>query len=593
MEQAAVLITRRNQPVYFNRGMIAESGILPPGMQLLRDTYSFKPIATKKAVTEGKNGRESHIFRVTGLFQEGDKQNANGRIYPTSILRKAVEDLQEDLDNRRVLGEFDHPCITTDKFRVLTVEGWRDFRNIEPGDYVYSRVNGKMVKSKVLGIVDKPYSGKVYNFKGRHIDVTYTPDHKIVMENRKGEQEDTKVFDIINNRKSYNKYLIPRIANWEGQDSTNYTIPGVKPNRSVNYYKNDVSKDLVLDAKLFVSFLGIYLAEGNLCSNHGVFINQIKKSSRAEIKEMLSQFPSELQWAEHKNGFYISDARLHAYLEPLGNKYIKYVPEDVKQLDPMLLQELVYWFQVGDGRKGYGRNNVFTTSKQLIDDLHECHIKAGGCCYETAIEPKNDYTFAGRTILATRKKALHQLTLSQTSGIYMDDRFLKIEEQDYTGNVYCLITEHGNFYMQLNGCSYWTGNCDAKIHLDRISHVISKVWMDGKKVYGEAEILDSQPLGKCLRGLFESKIPVGISSRGVGDMEVRESSGQEYYEVLEGYSFVTWDAVAEPSVHGATLSVMESLNKQLKPLKESRNKFSPQSYEKMLLSEIDRFFGLK
>jgi hypothetical protein len=134
---------------------------------------------------------------------------------------------------------------------------------------------------------------------------------------------------------------------------------------------------------------------------------------------------------------------------------------------------------------------------------------------------------------------------------------------------------------------------DAKIHLDRVSHVITKLWMDGKKVYGEAEILHKLPLGACLRGLFEHKVEVGISSRGVGDMEIVESNGREIYRVLPGYAFVTWDAVAEPSVSGAILNIQESLQRRLKPVKESKAKFSKAAYETLLVKEINSFFGLK
>lgn len=134
---------------------------------------------------------------------------------------------------------------------------------------------------------------------------------------------------------------------------------------------------------------------------------------------------------------------------------------------------------------------------------------------------------------------------------------------------------------------------DAKIHLDRVSHVITKLWMDGRKVYGEAEILHKLPLGACLRGLFEHKVEVGISSRGVGDMEIVESGGREVYRVMPGYAFVTWDAVAEPSVSGAILGIQESLQRRIKPIKESRNKFSKEAYEKLLVKEINSFFNLK
>jgi hypothetical protein len=134
---------------------------------------------------------------------------------------------------------------------------------------------------------------------------------------------------------------------------------------------------------------------------------------------------------------------------------------------------------------------------------------------------------------------------------------------------------------------------DAKIHLDRVSHLITKIWMDGRKVFGEAEVLHNLPCGACLRGLFEHKVRVGISSRGVGDMEVAERDGHEIHRVMPGYSFVTWDAVAEPSVNGAILNIQEGLNRRIRPLQKSRPKFSQQAYERMLVKEINGFFGLK
>lgn len=134
---------------------------------------------------------------------------------------------------------------------------------------------------------------------------------------------------------------------------------------------------------------------------------------------------------------------------------------------------------------------------------------------------------------------------------------------------------------------------DAKIHLDRVSHLMTNVWMEGRKVFGEAEILHKLPCGACLRGLFEHKVRVGISSRGVGDMEVvSEGNGQESYRVLPGYTFVTWDAVAEPSVNGAILNIQEGLRKKIQPLKPMKRKFSPAVYQNMVVEEINKFFGI-
>lgn len=134
---------------------------------------------------------------------------------------------------------------------------------------------------------------------------------------------------------------------------------------------------------------------------------------------------------------------------------------------------------------------------------------------------------------------------------------------------------------------------DAKIHMDRISHLVSKVWVEGRKIYGEAEVLDRLPCGAMLKGLFEHKVRVGISSRGVGDMEMVESNGMERYRVLPGYTFVTWDAVAEPSVQSAIMSVCESVgNRFVKPGQKSKIKpqYSKELYESMLVEEINKLF---
>jgi hypothetical protein len=76
-------------------------------------------------------------------------------------------------------------------------------------------------------------------------------------------------------------------------------------------------------------------------------------------------------------------------------------------------------------------------------------------------------------------------------------------------------------------------------------------------------------------------------------MEVVENAGKELYRVMPGYAFVTWDAVAEPSVNGAILQIQEGLNRRLRPVKKERSRFSPDAYNNLLVSEINKFFGLK
>jgi hypothetical protein len=89
---------------------------------------------------------------------------------------------------------------------------------------------------------------------------------------------------------------------------------------------------------------------------------------------------------------------------------------------------------------------------------------------------------------------------------------------------------------------------EAVVNLKNVSHVITDIYMDAEgTVFGEVEVLDSLPMGKILRGLFESQIKVGISSRALGSVE----TSHEGDVVQDDLHFICWDFVSEPSTPGA------------------------------------------
>lgn len=124
---------------------------------------------------------------------------------------------------------------------------------------------------------------------------------------------------------------------------------------------------------------------------------------------------------------------------------------------------------------------------------------------------------------------------------------------------------------------------DAKIHLDRVSHLITDVWVEGDEIFGELEVLSKTEKGKILQGLIESGVQLGISSRGIGDVTVIEKNGEKYYKVLPGYQLITWDVVAEPSVKEAYLALAESRNRMVKSYTPIQNK---------LIHKIKDFFQI-
>ena len=80
------------------------------------------------------------------------------------------------------------------------------------------------------------------------------------------------------------------------------------------------------------------------------------------------------------------------------------------------------------------------------------------------------------------------------------------------------------------------------INLDRVSHMITEMWMDGPNGYGKLKILPT-PMGQLVKTMLESGVKLGVSSRGSGN--VNEDNNVSDFEII------TVDIVAQPSAPGA------------------------------------------
>ncbi len=80
---------------------------------------------------------------------------------------------------------------------------------------------------------------------------------------------------------------------------------------------------------------------------------------------------------------------------------------------------------------------------------------------------------------------------------------------------------------------------DLKINLDRVSHMITEMWMDGANGFGKLKILPT-PMGKVIETMLGSGVKLGVSSRGSGN--VNEATGH-----VSEFEIITVDIVAQPS----------------------------------------------
>lgn len=100
------------------------------------------------------------------------------------------------------------------------------------------------------------------------------------------------------------------------------------------------------------------------------------------------------------------------------------------------------------------------------------------------------------------------------------------------------------------------GECDhpeeLTINLDRVSHLITQMWMEGPNGMGKLKILPT-PKGNIIRTFIEADVKLGVSSRGVGNVDDRGE--------VSGFEIITVDIVARPSAPDAyPKPVYESLN---------------------------------
>ena len=125
---------------------------------------------------------------------------------------------------------------------------------------------------------------------------------------------------------------------------------------------------------------------------------------------------------------------------------------------------------------------------------------------------------------------------------------------------------------------------DLKINLDRVSHMITSMWMDGANGFGKLKILPT-PMGQLVKTMLESGVKLGVSSRGSGNVD--DMNGK-----VSDFEIITVDIVAQPSAPNAyPKAIYESLmnmkhgHKVMDIAREARGDKKVQSY---LAEEVKR-----
>ena len=603
---------------------ILQAGELGYGIMIESDSGYLNYTENEHLLSEGFEIKENQPVLVNCILQKWGVKNKNGRIYPKDVLMSQVAEYMKMVDSNSAISETDHPdCVSASESMICTKDGWKFFSDISYNEEILTlnNENGKIEIQQIDEKIYELYKGKMYKFKSKNnLDITVTENHRFLLE-RNNKLEYYTAKEIIEDKNgifSSGKHKLLKTGDWRGEYKEYFTLDGVDKNSlGINCTINLVekyTKAINIKREDWFAFMGIYLSEGHSTgaksdqyklNGYDVVITQKKEDNKILIKELLDKLPFDYWTCEHDDGkvqYHINDARLYNYLYPLGSSHTKYIPIEIKQASTDLLNILFKWFMIGDGRNVKIKNkenqykkSVFSTSKRLIYDLHEILIKIGGSGNITTYQPKDRYIVengATRLIKGENSHLQYNLNISTRKHIFLDRRFIKIEEIDFDDYIACVKVKNSNFLIMVNGKTHWTGNSSV-ISLQNVSHMITKMWWgtgDQENIlYGQLKLIVSpgfikygvcSMIGDKIVVYLQNKIKLGISSRGVGSL--KEVHGENL--VQNDFELIGFDLVSTPSTPGAYL--FPEKNNVIKEIKIEKKE---QIYENKLLNAINLF----
>jgi hypothetical protein len=359
---------------------------------------------------------------------------------------------------------------------VLTKDGWKKWEDVTYDDEfaTYNTDTGYMEFQAPERLIRYHHTGKMYKVCNKGVDLCVTPDHRMYVK-RRGQ----KSYEILTASKiagSSVRYLTGGMG-WEGVSPSIITLPGFEQNRG-SWTKSVEPTDI--DSKLWATFLGWYIADGNCCydgsGNYKVVITKTDKKPAMQKKmiKVFDQLPWTYNYCASTGQFTFTNQQFYYALAPLGKVYKKHIPEYAKGWGVDLLSVLFSSLMECDGCDG----KYYTSSIALRDDMQELGLKLG---YATLIRRSitkgeiNTFT-DGRKITAREDGWTVSFTNKRTEPWYdpnnykgkhgervvQDSAYEHYEGWvDYDDEVFCAEVPNGLLVVRRKGRAIISGNSKA------------------------------------------------------------------------------------------------------------------------------------
>lgn len=301
---------------------------------------------------------------------------------------------------------------------VLTKSGFKLFKDINQSFDKIATINPDNLSLSFENcekIIEKDYSremiiGKTNGGCYKQFDFKITPNH------------------------SFSKAIINYNGNNKEKEEF-YTLKGTE-----HKTKKEQRPDLKIKIKDWLHFLGIYLAEGTMCKEKGVYKIQLaafKDRERNFIINVLKNLNVN-PCLNIKDRITFENKRIYKTLENYGLKYLKapfkFVPPFVFDLGKENIQEFLLGHFMGDGTKYKNGNKVhYTSSIKLANDLQILLFLSGQDSSLKIRPPRKAKMKDGRIIKSNFHE--HRIAVLKNKPTIIQEKYLK--KESYQGKVYC------------------------------------------------------------------------------------------------------------------------------------------------------------
>lgn len=356
----------------------------------------------------------------------------------------------------------------TDIHECLTLEGWKNIKDVSVGDRVYSLSDDTITPATVVSTTAFYYSGSLYKVDTQNCKMEVTPDHHLpVTFNRTNNNPTYNLVPVSTLNRAY-CYRLKTTGTWEAE--AGFPLQSFIKTKFVDKAGRSGRPVKILnytDDALFL-LAGLFLGDGNCIwndksGNYGIELTQKKPKTMALIEKLLKQYNITYYFSKASHKYRFLSKTLATYFKPLGHSHEKYIPSELFSGSTQQLQLLYTGLLLTDGSTtAMGQNIVYTSSQRLAGDVQHLLFLLGKASTISMRPGGYRVKFPnGYESVARDRYMVYEVTKKIRPAV---SKKQNVRMVPYAGMVYCITLDKNHiFYTRVNGKCHWTGNSSKRL----------------------------------------------------------------------------------------------------------------------------------